>query len=1055
MKGKFKLFGHIGLALFLVSVMVLALAPVAQAATAVTEVSVDFPYEDAPNTYSSTSNTYIVHFKPTTALVRGVDYVTVTFPDGTVAMGGDGDTSGNYAFSISSTAPSASTIDFSTNYGNTDLVVGDIWTDCTSTPTVGGNRIKAKSPIDVAAGQDVWVRYVCGSAITAAATEASTYKVYVSTTKDTAPVLSTTFALGDSTCNAGDTSVYTGYPLPSTAGSTATYVIKFSPTTDLTASSTKVTVKFPMQATVPSSLAITDVSFSTDASAYTSAPEVPTVNTYTNEVTAITPLSLTADAGNTFFYMKVEGITNPTVADSSSYLYMVRTSVDNKWECSAADAITASSITKVLVANGEIGTPTSIYSDNATMVDMYSSQIYIALADDSGNAKAPDSAVTVSLTSSSSTGTFYWCDGQTSMSGTVTSCTTVSVDIQDPNASSDGDQIVYYKDSTAGTHTLTFSATGYTSATWTFTVVPGASLYDSDNNLVSTYKPISTSPTAETGDGSPYTQKYSVDYINDAITAAMAGDTVKLGDGTYEVDSGYVSLNKKITLTSVNGAAYTTLRPTSDAIPAVVVGISGTATYPVVIDGLTFDRLRYGVEFDAAVKNGAGYDYLTVQDCTFNYVIPNASGTTEAVVWFLVGGSAVSSATVSNNTFSNCVGFNAISGGRTGVIQFYDTGGSAAVSGVVISGNTLTDCNDYGIAIGSSAAAHTVTISNNTITNGYSAIALCDGMTLATVTGNTITTPYNYGILVEGTNNTTVTIKNNTITGSAGYGIKTDETDDVLTIQYNHISGSGTYGIYSASLTDTSESQNCKYNWWGDASGPTYTALTGATITKSNPDGTGDVITDDVLYYPWLHKPLADVVADNASYQTSTMQLVSGWNTMSTPAKLISTADSIDELIPSGMTIGYYYDGSNFQQITSGYVLSPCDAVYVKMSAATYVQFKIDASAFSTPSKDLVAGWNLVGLSDLTVGGMDADDAMVSVYKSAGNLPGYSQIISPSQNAAQTDIYYTAGGDWTVTMAEHGTDTSNMLPGLGYWCYMQNPATLAGFVITPIVPDLD
>ncbi len=42
MKGKFKLLGHIGLTLFLLSALMLALAPVAQAATAVTNVWVEF-----------------------------------------------------------------------------------------------------------------------------------------------------------------------------------------------------------------------------------------------------------------------------------------------------------------------------------------------------------------------------------------------------------------------------------------------------------------------------------------------------------------------------------------------------------------------------------------------------------------------------------------------------------------------------------------------------------------------------------------------------------------------------------------------------------------------------------------------------------------------------------------------------------------------------------------------------------------------------------------------------------------------------------------------------
>jgi hypothetical protein len=1065
-------------------------APVA-AATAVTSVWVDFPYSDAPNACSGTSNTYIVHFKATTALERGVDSVTVTFPDGSTAMGGDGDTGGNYVFTISSTAPAASTIDFSTDYNTTDLVTGATWTDCTAAPTVGGKRMKALSPIDIAAGQDVWVRFVCGSAITAAATEASTYKVYVATTKDTTPVLSSAFALGDSTSVAGSTAMVSGYPLPATAGSTATYILTFVPAngTTLTASSGKVTIKFPLQATVPSSLSVTDVSFSAAGTTYTNTPEAPTVNVNTREVTAITPLDMTGD-GSADWYIKISGITNPTIADASSYKYMVRTSGDGKYECTAADAITAGSITKVIVANGEIGTPTSLYSDDATMVDMYSSQIYLAVGDQYGNAKAPDSAVTVTLSSSSSTGSFYWCDGYTSMSTTVTSCTSVSVDIQDPNASDDGDQIVYYKDSTAGTHTLTFSASGYTSATWTFTVCPGVPVYDSSNNLISTYKPLSTSPTAETGDGSPYTQKYSVDYITDAISAAFAGDTIKLGDGIYELDT-YINLNKQVTLTSVNGASSTTLRPVSEPMGttyctddlALLLGVSGTATYPVIIDGLTFTRLRSGSEFDMAIFNAA-YNYVTVRNCVFNYVIPEEVADHECgnVVGFisytqLAGGAdaAMTSATISNNTFTNCCTFGFTSWGEQAacINVFIKEGGTAyAISGVTVSGNTLTNCNGIGIAMKGLPSADGTTfkgdVTDNTLTNSVYPLSIQGYTDGVNVLRNTVTGGYMAGLWVEFTDHDSLVIKNNTITGVAGTGCSNMDyscaillyddgsggTTDagVNTVQYNAIyDNDATYSIYAKS--DIGGAQSCQYNWFGDASGPYYSAVTGATVTKSNPNGTGAQITDLVTYYPWLHKSLANVVADNASYQTSNMKLVVGWNTLSTPVKLISTADSVAELIPSGMTIAYYYDGG-WQQILTEYTLSPCDAVYVKMSESKYVQFKFDAGAFSTPSKDLDAGWNLISLASLDSDGMHADDAVASVAKTAANLPGYSQVVSPSINATQTDMYYNTGTSWAVAYGQSSV-TDMMFAGLGYWVYMQNAATLAGFEITPIAPDLD
>jgi hypothetical protein len=131
----------------------------------------------------------------------------------------------------------------------------------------------------------------------------------------------------------------------------------------------------------------------------------------------------------------------------------------------------------------------------------------------------------------------------------------------------------------------------------------------------------------------------------------------------------------------------------------------------------------------------------------------------------------------------------------------------------------------------------------------------------------------------------------------------------------------------------------------------------------------------------------------------------------------------------------------------------------MKSTASTaYVQFKFDAGAFSTPSKALSAGWNLISLASLgytsASGAMNADDAVASVAKSAAGLPGYSQVVSPSLNGNQTDILGLTGTIWAVSYGQADV-VNKMYAGLGYWIYMQNAATLAGFEITPIAPDLD
>jgi hypothetical protein len=402
-----------------------------------------------------------------------------------------------------------------------------------------------------------------------------------------------------------------------------------------------------------------------------------------------------------------------------------------------------------------------------------------------------------------------------------------------------------------------------------------------------------------------------------------------------------------------------------------------------------------------------------------------------------------------------------------------------SITGITVSNNTLTDCNGLGITLngyagvggaGANESYVTANVTDNTLTNPVQALSAQRQTHSCKFLRNTVTGAYTAGIYIESiasSDHDSLVVKSNTFTGCAGAdklyfssgGVVVIEADggsattDVNTIQYNDIYDTdANYSIYVASDIGA---QDCKYNWFGDATGPYYSALTGATVTKSNTGGAGTKVSDYVTYYPWLHKSKADVVADNVSYQACTMALVSGWNTLSTPVKLISTADSIDEIIPSGMTIGYYYDGG-WQQITTGYVLSPCDAVYVKMSAATDVLLKFDAGAFTTPSKALDAGWNLVSMAALDSDGKYDKQVVASVYRTADNLPGYSLLVSPSLNAVQTDLYYNTGTSWSYSVDETtGTGTNTVYAGLGYWCYMQNAATLAGFEITPIVPDLD
>jgi hypothetical protein len=92
------------------------------------------------------------------------------------------------------------------------------------------------------------------------------------------------------------------------------------------------------------------------------------------------------------------------------------------------------------------------------------------------------------------------------------------------------------------------------------------------------------------------------------------------------------------------------------------------------------------------------------------------------------------------------------------------------------------------------------------------------------------------------------------------------------------------------------------------------------------------------------------------------------------------------------------------------------------------------------PIRSLVKGWNLIGPApDYQEGGFSArsvEDTLVTVYGDPAN-PGYLIVISPGVNQP----------GWSYVRDAMSVD---LLPYKGYWVFMENPETLAGFSTTPI-----
>jgi parallel beta-helix repeat protein len=137
------------------------------------------------------------------------------------------------------------------------------------------------------------------------------------------------------------------------------------------------------------------------------------------------------------------------------------------------------------------------------------------------------------------------------------------------------------------------------------------------------------------------------------------------------------------------------------------------------------------------------------------------------------------------------------------------------------------DANTYGISIQDRSVD--TTIEDNTIKNSsYDGIDICNF----------------YGNPPTGT-----VIQSNTITDnnaeddetSGGIWIAEDVDGNEVTVNFNDIVGNNRFGILN---TSTNNDVDATYNWWGDDSGPYHPTL--------NPGGTGDAVSDHVLFEPWL-----------------------------------------------------------------------------------------------------------------------------------------------------------------------------------------------------------
>jgi hypothetical protein len=231
--------------------------------------------------------------------------------------------------------------------------------------------------------------------------------------------------------------------------------------------------------------------------------------------------------------------------------------------------------------------------------------------------------------------------------------------------------------------------------------------------------------------------------------------------------------------------------------------------------------------------NGCSANNNTVVDCQIGICFNDMNGSAADNI---VSGGTVGKAGmflqqfIATGTWTASFVNNTISGFDTEGIGAHSYNADTSLT-VNIQDNQLIDGTGDGIYIGdipelSPAGNITAIISNNLISNWRHGIHLASSVN----SGSAITSN---------------TISNNT---SSGIHVATAVNAANICVNYNNITGNIDYGAFN----NGTNTLNARFNWWGNETGP-YHPVT-------NPSGTGDSVSDNVDYKPWLLEPYPPAV---------------------------------------------------------------------------------------------------------------------------------------------------------------------------------------------------
>ncbi len=346
----------------------------------------------------------------------------------------------------------------------------------------------------------------------------------------------------------------------------------------------------------------------------------------------------------------------------------------------------------------------------------------------------------------------------------------------------------------------------------------------------------------------------------------------------------------------------------------------------------------------------------------------------------------------------------------------------------------------------------TMYVEDNEMTNLYLGIGSLAAGGGGEITGNTIDANH-IGIQLGQVSDVYATapaeglaITENDITNNViGIWVQ-DFVEDGIHASYNNIFGNTQCGVQNVHPEDAAF--DARYNWWGHETGPDHDGL--------NLGGQGDAVSDDVHIGPWLYRPqehfvpgapcyAGSVLLANEATEVEAGSWEGGWNSFSTPITLDSSANTASELLElSDLFIvraqRFDPDAQKWVEIIMGhqlvdedYTIRPGEGFYIQVQTAGSIPILVRTGSTWPPRRDLVAGWNLVGMSSLKA------EAVTTALSGVD----YSFVLSAKPPNAEA---------WSVPPDEAGERSLHL--GEAYWVAMGEPGILYGITTTPVQDDM-